>query len=111
MVGGDARGAADGARCDERNLAAAGRDAKDLYATAFGDGCVLAEGEAADSPRARAQAGPSATMIFHDFAEEEELGSLGFRAAAIPGEFEAYRKIYRGYEPADARYLPTTAAT
>src|SRR5271170_3337205 len=57
----------------------AGRDTKDLYSTIFADGCVLAEGEAADSPRARAQAGPGATMLFHDMAEAEDLGSLGFK--------------------------------
>jgi 5,10-methylenetetrahydromethanopterin reductase len=85
---------------------AAGRDAKDLYSTTFGNGCVLAEGEAADSPRARAQAGPSATMIFHDLAEEQELGTLGFRVPPqFQATFEAYRKIYESYEPADARYL------
>ncbi len=85
---------------------AAGRDAAGLYSTTFGNGCVLADGEAADSPRARAQAGPSATMIFHDLAEEEQLGTLGFR---LPPQFrplfEAYRAIYQSYTPADARYL------
>ena len=65
-----------------------------------------AEGEAADSPRARAQAGPSATMIFHDHAEAEELGTLGFRCRRNSGRiFDAYREIYQTYEPADARYL------
>src|SRR5439155_1237172 len=62
--------------------------------------------EAADSPRARAQAGPSATMIFHDLAEQEELGSLGFK---LPPQFQAqlnaYRAIYGSYQPPDARYL------
>ncbi len=67
---------------------------------------MLAEGEPFDIPRARAQAGPSATMIFHDLAEEEELGTLGFRVPPqFKATFEAYREIYRRYEPADARYL------
>ncbi len=35
----------------------AGRDATALYSTTFGNGCVLAEGEPADSPRARAEPG------------------------------------------------------
>ncbi|MFQ5829790.1 MAG: LLM class flavin-dependent oxidoreductase [Candidatus Methylomirabilia bacterium] len=38
--------------------AAAGRAPASLYKTAFTMGCVLAEGEPADSPRARAQAAP-----------------------------------------------------
>lgn len=84
----------------------AGRDTKDLYSTTFGAGCVLAEGEPADSPRARAQAGPSATMIFHDFAEHDELGSLGFKPnPKFKAQYDAYLEIYKKYEPADARYL------
>ncbi len=84
----------------------AGRDKKDLYATTFGAGCVLAEGEAADSPRARAQAGPSATMIFHDYAEHDELGSLGFKPIPqFKAQYDAYLEIYKSYQPEDARYL------
>jgi len=84
----------------------AGRDKKDLYSTTFGAGCVLAEGEPADSPRARAQAGPSATMIFHDYAEHDELGSLGFKPIPqFKPLYDAYLEIYKGYQPADARYL------
>jgi 5,10-methylenetetrahydromethanopterin reductase len=84
----------------------AGRAEKDLYATAFGAGCVLAEGEAADSPRARAQAGPSATMIFHDYAEHDELGSLGFKPnPKFKKQYDDYLEIYKTYQPADARYL------
>ena len=83
-----------------------GAQAKDLYSTTFGNGCVLAEGEAADSKRARAQAGPSATMMFHDHAEGDELGTLGNRIPPqFQGIFEAYRKIYQSYQPEDARYL------
>jgi 5,10-methylenetetrahydromethanopterin reductase len=90
----------------KKTWAEAGRDAKDLYATAFGAGCVLAEGEAADSPRARAQAGPSATMIFHDYAERDELGSLGFKPIPkFKQQYDDYLEIYNGYQPADARYL------
>jgi len=106
MCGGNRQGAIralDAMREAWRN---AGRDERDLYATTFGNGCVLREGEAADSPRARAQAGPSATMIFHDLAEKEELGSLGFK---LPPQFEAqlnkYREIYRSYQPPNAQYL------
>lgn len=84
----------------------AGRDTKDLYSTTFGAGCVLAEGEASDSPRAKAQAGPGATMIFHDMVEHETLGSLGIPALPqFQAQYDAYREIYRGYQPEDARYL------
>lgn len=85
---------------------AAGRDATTLYSSNLGSGCVLSEGEPADSPRAKAQAGPSAAVLLHAMAEEEEWGSLGHK---VPSRFavqhEAYRAIYRNYQPADARYL------
>jgi 5,10-methylenetetrahydromethanopterin reductase len=84
----------------------AGRQPKDLYAMAVGGGCVLAEGEPADSPRAKAQAGPGAAIVFHNLVEQEELGSIGH---PVPPQFqpqlEAYREIYRNYQPPDARYL------
>lgn len=84
----------------------AGRDRQSLYATAFGGGCVLGEGEPADSPRAKAQAGPAAAMIFHNLVEEDELGSLGLPLpAALKPHLDAYREIYRNYRPEDARYL------
>jgi 5,10-methylenetetrahydromethanopterin reductase len=84
----------------------AGRDVKDLYSTTLSAGCVLAEGEPADSPRARAQAGPSATIIFHEWAEREELGALGFGTAPqFKAQYDAYREIYKSYQPPDARYL------
>ena len=84
----------------------AGRDPADLHATAAIGGSILHEGEAADSPRARAQAGPTATVALHSLVEREAFGDLG---RPLPPEFhpllERYRQIYRGYEPADARYL------
>ena len=84
----------------------AGRDPKALYATAFGGGCVLAEGEAADSPRAKAQAGPAAAIVFHNKAEEQELGSIGFPTPPqFKTKFDAYGEVYREYQPPDARYL------
>ena len=90
----------------QKSWASAGRDVGSLYATAFGGGCVLADGEPADSPRAKAQAGPAAAIVFHNNAEEEELGSIGFPTPPqFKAKFDAYKAIYRGYEPADARYL------
>jgi 5,10-methylenetetrahydromethanopterin reductase len=84
----------------------AGRDAADLHATATIAGCVLAEGEAADSGRAKAQAGPTATIALHSLVEREQFGDLGRPIPpALTPLLERYRKIYLGYEPADARYL------
>lgn len=100
--------AAANAALDDMRLAwkEAGRDPATLYATAFGGGCVLADGEPADSPRAKAQAGPAAAIVFHNNAEQDELGSIGFPTPPqFKAKFDAYREIYRKYEPADARYL------
>jgi 5,10-methylenetetrahydromethanopterin reductase len=84
-----------------------GRDVKDAYAIAGCGGCVLDEGEPADSPRAMAQAGPYAAIAFHNLVEEDQFGSVFPVGDAFPfkAELEAYRKVYKTYEPADARYL------
>jgi 5,10-methylenetetrahydromethanopterin reductase len=85
---------------------AAGVDPAGRVATAFTGGCVLGDGEAADSPRARAQAGPHATIALHNLVEVEEFGDMG-RSVPPPLAplLERYREIYLKYEPADARYL------
>lgn len=84
----------------------AGRTLPTLYTVAQGSGCVLGEHEAYDSPRARAQAGPSATMILHDLAEADERRTLGYR---FPEDLQpllaAFKEIYADYTPQDARYL------
>jgi 5,10-methylenetetrahydromethanopterin reductase len=54
--------------------AEAGRAASDLYSVHFALGCVLAEGEPADSARAIAQAGPRATVQLHRAVDEAVLG-------------------------------------
>lgn len=84
-----------------------GHDPKKLYAVAGMGGSVLDEGEPADSPRAKAQAGPYAAIAFHNLVEEEEFGSVFPVGPHFPfkDELEAYRKIYLGYQPAEARYL------
>src|SRR5207342_2295881 len=53
---------------------AAGRAAADLYTTVWACGCVLEPGEAADSPRAMAQAGPRAAVLLHRYADEAMTG-------------------------------------
>jgi 5,10-methylenetetrahydromethanopterin reductase len=82
---------------------AAGRAPESLYKTGFTLGCVLRPGEAADCPRARAQAGPLAAVLFHGLME----GTI--KAYLLPADLQAaaaeYRKVYESYEPADARYL------
>jgi 5,10-methylenetetrahydromethanopterin reductase len=82
---------------------AAGREPATLYKTGFTLGCVLRDGEDAGSPRARAQAGPLAAVLFHGLIE----GTV--KADLLPPDlqtaFADYRRVYETYEPADARYL------
>jgi 5,10-methylenetetrahydromethanopterin reductase len=85
---------------------AAGVDPAARVATAFTGGCVLRDGEAFDSPRVKAQAGPHATIALHNLVEVEQFGNMG---RTVPPQLEPllqrYRAIYKNYEPADARYL------
>ena len=85
---------------------ASGVDPAGRVARAFTGGCVLKEGEAWDSPRVKAQAGPHATIALHNLVEVEQFGDMG---RSVPPQLEPllarYRKIYSAYEPADARYL------
>ena len=77
-----------------------------LHATSAIAGCVLGDGEAADSPRAKAQAGPTATIALHSLVEREQFGDLGRPLPpALAPLLDRYREIYQGYQPADARYL------
>jgi 5,10-methylenetetrahydromethanopterin reductase len=82
-----------------------GRDPESLYSNAFTLGCVLAEGEACDGPRAKAQAGPQAACLLHSFVEAEERGSVLPLPPALKEPVAAYRRVYQGYQPPDARYL------
>jgi 5,10-methylenetetrahydromethanopterin reductase len=86
---------------------AAGRAVADLSATAFAVGCVLEEGEPADSPRAMAQAGPRAAVMLHRAADEALAGLKP--GTAMPtdarAEIAGYIALARTFEPADARYL------
>lgn len=83
----------------------AGRRVEDLYASAISGGCVIREGEPADSPRVKAQAGPAAAIALHAYAESDELGLLFPVPPQFQAMFDAYREVYRKYQPADARYL------
>ncbi|HJQ60143.1 MAG TPA: hypothetical protein VJ890_24775, partial [Vineibacter sp.] len=85
----------------------AGRAVADLPATAFALGCVLQDGEPADSERAMAQAGPRAAVMLHRAADEALSGLKP--GVSMPAErraeLEGYIALARGFEPSDARYL------
>jgi 5,10-methylenetetrahydromethanopterin reductase len=84
----------------------AGRTPADLSATSFALGCVLQDGEPADSERAMAQAGPRAAVMLHR-AADEALSGLA-RGTSIPNaraELDGYITLARTFEPADAPYL------
>jgi 5,10-methylenetetrahydromethanopterin reductase len=85
----------------------AGRALADLSATAFATGCVLQEGEPADSERAMAQAGPRAAVMLHRAADEALSGlpPMASRPAQARAEIEGYVALARGFEPPDAPYL------
>jgi len=81
----------------------AGRADADLRSTAFVLGCILAEGEPADSPRAMAQAGPRAAVILHRAADEALAGLPN--VSPVPDSAVGYIERARAFEPADAPWL------
>jgi len=85
----------------------AGRADADLSATAFALGCVLADGEPADSPRAMAQAGPRAAVMLHRAADEALSGLAPGVSMPSKGraELDGYIALARTFEPKDALYL------
>ncbi len=91
---------------------AAGKDPAGKRKTIFTFGAVLNEGEAYDSPRVKAAAGPGAMMVLHDAMEAQAYGSVAGEFAASGGANPAlerilreYSAVYESYAPADARYL------
>ena len=85
----------------------AGHAMGDLQATAFALGCVLQDGEPADSDRAMAQAGPRAAVMLHRAADEALAGlapGVAMLSKTTP-ELQAYIDLARGFEPKDAPYL------
>jgi alkanesulfonate monooxygenase SsuD/methylene tetrahydromethanopterin reductase-like flavin-dependent oxidoreductase (luciferase family) len=100
----EALGALDGMRQSWR---AAGREAGELYTTAWACGCVLDPGEPADSPRALAQAGPRAAVLLHRAADLDIEGwqNTSSVPAAVADNVNGYVAMARGYQPPDARYL------
>ena len=90
----------------QRAWRGAGQDPARHVASAVVGGCVLADGEAADSPRAKAQAGPHAMIRLHNAIEAAEAG---FARPPVPANLqpllERYRETYLTYAPPDGRYL------
>ncbi len=84
----------------------AGNAADDLYATMFTLGCVLDEEEPYDSPRAMAEAGPSAAVFLHAVVESEVLSGRRVKLPEAQRQaVDRYHEIYQAYQPDDARYL------
>jgi 5,10-methylenetetrahydromethanopterin reductase len=87
--------------------AKAGRAEDTLNATAWAGGAVLQPGEAADSPRVIAQAGPRAATMLHR-AADAELGGYA-NTNPLPERFaetvRGYVDMVRGYTPQGAYYL------
>jgi len=85
----------------------AGRAASDLSAVAFALGCVLQDGEAYDSDRAIAQAGPRAAVMLHRLADEALMGLPNSTppSSALAGAIAGYVELARSFEPKDAPYL------
>lgn len=83
----------------------AGHALADLSATAFALGCVLEDGEPADSPRAMAQAGPRAAVMLHRAADEALAGlKAGTSMPSQRAEIDGYIALARGFDP-ETRYL------
>lgn len=84
----------------------AGQAEHDLYSTMFTLGCVLEPDEPYDSPRALAQAGPSAAVFLHAIVESEVMtGKRVNLPEAQRAAVDRYHELYLTYEPDHARYL------
>ncbi len=103
----DAPGAIGAIESMRKSWQKAGRSVSGLYATAWTCGCVLAEGEPADSPRAMAQAGPRAAVLLHRAADFDMEGwqNTSPMPQDVTAEVAGYVEMARSYEPPDARYL------
>ncbi len=104
---GDVAGGVAAMAAMQGSWAKAGREPGALTAVAFALGCILEDGEAADSARSMAQAGPRATVLLHRAADEALSGLPN--TSPVPAEVAeavaGYIELARRFEPADARYL------
>ncbi len=86
----------------------AGHAADDLYSVHFALGCVLQEGEPADSERAIRQAGPRATVQLHRAVDEAVLGLPNMQRLPdwLANLRDRYVQAAAGFEPEEKdRYL------
>ena len=85
---------------------AAKREPTTCYTTGFTLGCVLAENEPYDSPRAKAQAGPHVALVLQHLINVGERIDLGAHDTSVLSALVAqYQQIYDAYEPKDTRYM------
>jgi 5,10-methylenetetrahydromethanopterin reductase len=103
----DVPGAMSSLECMQQSWKAAGHSPSDLYATAWACGCVLQDGETAESPRALAQAGPRAAVLLHRAADLDMEGWQNTSPVppSVAEQVAGYVEMARGYQPPDARYL------
>ena len=104
---GDVAGAAAGMREMEGLWRDAGHKRAALDAVVLTGGAVLEPGEALDSDRVVAQAGPRAAMLLHR-AADQALGGFPPMAAlppALSDTIAAYVETARGFRPQGAHYL------
>jgi 5,10-methylenetetrahydromethanopterin reductase len=104
---GDVAGAAAGMREMAGLWHGAGQPREALDAVVLTGGAVLEPGEALDSDRVVAQAGPRATMLLHR-AADQALGGFPPMAALPPALAEtiaAYVETARNFRPQGAHYL------
>ncbi len=104
---GDVTGGVSAMKAMQQSWDRGGNDMSDLTAVAFALGCVLQPGEAADSDRAMAQAGPRAAVLLHR-AADEALSGLPNTSPVPPHLVEpvaGYIELAKTFKPEDARYL------
>jgi 5,10-methylenetetrahydromethanopterin reductase len=104
---GDVAGAAAGMREMAGLWQEAGRASGELDAVVLTGGAILEPGEAFDSDRVVAQAGPRAAMLLHR-AADQALGGFPPLAAIPPslaGTVAAYVETARQFRPQGAHYL------
>lgn len=107
---GDVATARDHLSSMQSSWSAAGRPADELYATNFALGCVLEEGEPADSERAMIQAGPRAAVQLHRAVDEAVLGlpNAGKLPESLQSLCNRYVQAAANFEPEEIdRYLVT----
>jgi len=91
----------------EVRWAKAGRPREALDAVVLTGGAVLEEGEAMDSPRVIAQAGPRAAMLLHRAADQALAGMppMATMPPALADSVAGYVEMARQFRPQGAHYL------